>query len=608
MTQINATPFESVDGLRAEHARLLRASRDPAAPAGADEIVGFLVRARATGAKLDFPADRELAQGALDYWTATLFTLPAGKAAATLLPAAIPGVTEDAVNLQLEAFDPATLRAATTAADAWLAGPGAKLQATARRVVLRLVRLQADGPRADTVPTVRSALQDLDDDPDAVNTVLAGLAAAGVVRVTKGDDDAMDRVALRAPELIDQWDTLSGWLTGRRDFRESVAAWARAGKPEALLAAGDALDDARRYHDRNLAERQYVIASAYHQARLLEKGKTDRRAKWVFAVAAVVFAGVALAATFLWRWSVNAAAQEIADAKVTAARDLAAAEADVRIKELTFEAAKERQKQIDNELSLRKKRQRLVNLTRVIRALAELGTAGADRDVARWRWDGLVATLEKDSEFLDQLETYGFKRADLKLPADDPAALRSARQALNAARRLKAEAATDPDTREALDDMRDATYETVVKAVQHAVDTYRDRSRSFADAIPAVREFWTLYWGEMGLFEGDQVIAGMRAVGDQLKAIEAHMNAQVLGKVDPKLLAPRNVTQTLMDLKSNPKRLADLKQFTEKLISTAVPGDVVAELQERLRKLEAAMAAERQQGAAPELNELPAAY
>jgi hypothetical protein len=158
--------------------------------------------------------------------------------------------------------------------------------------MLRLVRLQAEGSTFDPVSTVRAALQDLDD-PERVDAVLGALAAAGVVRVAKGESDEMDRVALRSPELMTGWPALKGWLDERLKFRALVAAWDRSGRPASALATGDQLEEARRYHDRNPLERDLVNRSAYQQARQLEQAAIDRRQKWVWR-------GLALVAVLGW--------------------------------------------------------------------------------------------------------------------------------------------------------------------------------------------------------------------------------------------------------------------------------------------------------------------
>src|SRR4051794_26835779 len=72
------SPFSSFVALRAEHSRLLkaRASREQGAnPPTEAEITDFLARSRVTGRRLDSPSERDAAQSAMDYWTATLYTL-----------------------------------------------------------------------------------------------------------------------------------------------------------------------------------------------------------------------------------------------------------------------------------------------------------------------------------------------------------------------------------------------------------------------------------------------------------------------------------------------------------------------------------------------------
>src|SRR5262245_31349015 len=68
-------PFASLAELRDRHAELLRAvPTDELEEKHLDEVKEFLRRGAATGAHLDQPADRQAAQGLLDYWKATLYT------------------------------------------------------------------------------------------------------------------------------------------------------------------------------------------------------------------------------------------------------------------------------------------------------------------------------------------------------------------------------------------------------------------------------------------------------------------------------------------------------------------------------------------------------
>lgn len=89
-----AQPFESLAELRREHVRLMRAEHQDTDPQGLVEgIESFLLRARVTGQRIDGVAEREAAQGSIDYWLATLLTLSDPRAVS-------------AVPVLLDPFDP----------------------------------------------------------------------------------------------------------------------------------------------------------------------------------------------------------------------------------------------------------------------------------------------------------------------------------------------------------------------------------------------------------------------------------------------------------------------------------------------------------------------
>jgi hypothetical protein len=282
MPTTETTPFATLELLRAEHGRLLRASKDPSResfPTGsntiASEIVQYLARVQATGTRLDFVTDRESAQSVLDYWTATLFTLPEGRSAAQALPSLIPGVTAEAVNLQLAAFDSQTLTRATAAADTWLRLQRKEDRDLADAILLRLTRLQAEGQQFALVSTVRAALHDLDI-PENVDTVLDGLTTAGVIRIAKAEDPSIDRIALRSLELLDTWPALKSILKVRLQLRHEATNWAASQKPITMLATADRLEQIRQYHDHNGVERAFAHAGMERQARILEQAASDR--------------------------------------------------------------------------------------------------------------------------------------------------------------------------------------------------------------------------------------------------------------------------------------------------------------------------------------------
>jgi hypothetical protein len=86
-----AEPFESLSRLRAEHVDLMRAVRRD----GNDlNLVGrireFIDRIRATGTRLDSPADRDAAQNIIGYWASYLFTAGGREALSAAPPALEP--------------------------------------------------------------------------------------------------------------------------------------------------------------------------------------------------------------------------------------------------------------------------------------------------------------------------------------------------------------------------------------------------------------------------------------------------------------------------------------------------------------------------------------
>lgn len=171
------------------------------------------------------------------------------------------------------------------------------------------------------------------------------LEDAGDAQVGNEESPEADRIVLRSAELITGWPTLAQLLNERIAFRQRVEEWVhRTAGPAPALAGrcrgyirsagrwavnaldriGDkfqslvarlrravalpspsesdlmtegALDEARAYHDRNAAERQFVVVSRYQE---LEGHKRSRVLAGVFAVAAGAFAVLGAFAVTGW--------------------------------------------------------------------------------------------------------------------------------------------------------------------------------------------------------------------------------------------------------------------------------------------------------------------
>lgn len=330
-TAAPAERYESVAAVRAAHTVLLAAMPDEPEPDDLERAADFIRRATASGAALDAPEDRELVQGLIDYWLASLaeYRGAAGRAADA------PTARVKAPPAVLAEFDRTEIAAAIARADAWLGGPGAEFQPVARRLLLRLVRMRPDEPVFDPVPVPRAALSDVTPKPDEADTVLRELLDAGVVRLV-GAGTPGEQVALRAPELMTEWSALAGWLEGRMRFRIDATGWAgeraratqlsvsrgvdridnwlartlsRFGRsvdkrlmpliarlrrlsglmaPSDMLLKGDPLEEARSYRDRNTAERQFTEESRYQQQIASDRNRVLMGLFAVATIAAVV--------------------------------------------------------------------------------------------------------------------------------------------------------------------------------------------------------------------------------------------------------------------------------------------------------------------------------
>jgi tetratricopeptide (TPR) repeat protein len=251
---------------------------DVLAPENRDRIAEFVRRAVATGKVLDAKDDRAAAQGLINFWVARL--------AAAARTAERKGTKEPEEGVEVPCFDdtllfdfdPDTVRSAAAEADAWLQTLVEAERSLPRCLMLKLVRLRSDVTTFDPIPTVRAALYTLDT-PENVDAAIAGLVAAGVVRVRPGETPEMDRVALRSPDLITEWKTFAGWLRERVQFREHVNKWDQARRQANQLFEGDHLREVRTYHDRNRLERQFTDRSRDRERR---RNEWNRVLKWVF--------------------------------------------------------------------------------------------------------------------------------------------------------------------------------------------------------------------------------------------------------------------------------------------------------------------------------------
>ncbi|MGE5191462.1 MAG: hypothetical protein ACM3U2_03100 [Deltaproteobacteria bacterium] len=488
--------FATLSALQDRHAALVKEiGKDLLAPENLARIEEFVRNAVKAGAVLDAKEDRTAAQGLVNFWTARLSsaerTAGDGASAAVKVPR-----FEDTL---LDEFDPATIRAASLSTDHWLKSLPAPDQALVRRIMLRLLRLLPDTPAFEPVPAVRGALYELAT-PAQVDALLDGLATTGVVRVTKADSAEMDRVALRSRDLISQWPTLKTWMDARLAFRALVGRWEQNGRPNAELMEGDPLEESRSYHDRNDPERQFIKRSRYRE---LRRNVRNRYLKWVL--------GALLAVSILFVFTISNRNEALSRVN----RELAISEQRAREAE---KIAKEAEKIAKKESLGLARRGRLTTLRLLVRGLAEIAAAptDSDRDLALARWDALKGQLEgaKAPEL-----TLGMDLAELRREAAEPDNINKLSAAtIGEIREQRVSNATGPETEELIKSMREVSFKMVRLSAERAVDVLR--VGPYSEARPFIREFWTQYWGEMLLVEGETVEGAMVAYGTVLGEIE----------------------------------------------------------------------------------------
>src|SRR5262245_28898167 len=111
--------FESFEAMQGAHTELLdRLPDEDLRGEDTERVKAFLATGAATGARLDDPRDRKVAQAVLDYWRATLYA-----ESRSLGPeqAAKDFAGQRLADAVLAHFDPAAIGEAIGAADHWLA-------------------------------------------------------------------------------------------------------------------------------------------------------------------------------------------------------------------------------------------------------------------------------------------------------------------------------------------------------------------------------------------------------------------------------------------------------------------------------------------------------
>jgi WD40 repeat protein len=142
--------------------------------------------------------------------------------------------------------------ALTRSADSFYAGLPPAEQATARRIMLQMVR-QGDGLEVTSGRVRRAALYTGAEAPAQVDRVLEKLIGARLVRPAGGNTPESEQFEIAHEALARGWPRLLDWLAeersataARRELEARAAEWVRRGKPVAGLLDGAQLVEAAR--------------------------------------------------------------------------------------------------------------------------------------------------------------------------------------------------------------------------------------------------------------------------------------------------------------------------------------------------------------------------
>ncbi len=525
---------------------------------------------------LDTPADRKQAQGLLDYWSATLYSQGQRQQPG---PAGIERLPKN--ETVLAEFETGTIGEIARAAETWFQGVPEGDRDLVRRILLRLVRLPAEGRQFQATVVSRSALEQIGP-PAKVTAILDGLAGAGLIRVEKAEKPEEDRIGLRFDALARSWAPYAGWVDQRVRFRDAAEFWDASRQDRTALISDNLLDDALDYQDKNELELKFVAAS-----RDREKSQT-RKYRFAVCILAVVTSCAIASAIMAFRQR-QSAAQSAEDARTS--RDLA----DImrhraEIEKKNAEDAANRATRAAAALQAKVK---LSNMVTVTRTLAEIGTAvsDAERQIAVYRIEILAKTLGGDPDFDPIFQGPAAELAHAKQGDASAKDLeRIAFRALEAGRKLKGTAlqVQDPDLLKELKAQRAVSYLMARFCAEQIVASFK--AHPFTEADPYVKEFWLLYWGELGIVEGSAVESAMVHFGKRLRAIDAEMERRLPDAkrlLDPqqwKSYSSQQLREKLHTLRSARLNIGNAAGFLTEFTSHGVPAKDVEELTRILDK------------------------
>lgn len=273
-------------------------------------IISFINKAIETGKVLDLFSDRRVAQGLVDYWKATSYSLRPGFSKS--------GNGGSRIKWILEPFDATIMMSAVGKIEHYLAGADVDTVLAARRIMLRLLSLSRTSACFSAQPALITELKTMG--PRASGEkALAGLLAAGVLTKLSVDPE---KVTLKYDALQRHWRALTEWLADRRRFWDACLLWDRGGRSKDLLLNRKYWIEASTYTDLDKTEREFLNECQYHY----------RRSLIAYAGTSLVLFTLLLIFVYreYHRWWVNQRVAEVTENVLSKTRDAASKEKGIK--------------------------------------------------------------------------------------------------------------------------------------------------------------------------------------------------------------------------------------------------------------------------------------
>jgi hypothetical protein len=314
----------------------------------------------------------------------------------------------------------------------------------------------------------------------------AGLLTSTIAGTTKEE-----LVSLQYEALARLWPRLNDWLRKRVLFRDAALSWHEHGRNRGTLFAGALLEEAENYQDLNRLEREFVTACRKEAIRLAATQRMEVR-NWMIVAGVIGLLLLAVVCLGIQnRVATNALIKSEQDARESwrRAEDLNTQVALLRALGDMAGAETEVELSLSNkEWEILSKRAESVGGGKVF--LGEFkeainGIVGRSRDGGK----GIMSQAERNNVFNE-------------------------RNVLILARTMGEEirSSGSEDALRQLNQLRSESYGLVRFLGQRLVAEAGYKAHVF-ELRPYIRKFWKLYWGEMGMFEGQLVKEAMVRFG-----------------------------------------------------------------------------------------------